>query len=52
MSINCMRDALKNAPKYNYNSTAHMTWCSKVDKMPDKQVIAVYYRMLRGGELK
>lgn len=51
MSVQSMRDALKRAPKYNHTSLAHTTWSAKVDKMSDNQVIAIYYRMLRGGEL-
>ncbi len=51
MGILDMRAALKKAPKYNYSPNASATWAQKVDRMHDKQVIAVYYRMLRGGEL-
>lgn len=51
MSIISMREALKKAPKYNYTSAASATWSAKVDCMHDNQVIAVYHRMLRGGEL-
>lgn len=42
-----MREALKRAPKYH----GARTWVDKVCAMPDRQVIAVYYRMLRAGEL-
>lgn len=51
MSIAQMRLAIKEAPKYNYTRRAQLTWSDKVDRMSDKQVVAVYYRMLRGGEL-
>lgn len=51
MSVAIMRDALKRAPKYNHTTQASMTWSAKVDRMRDNQIIAVYYRMLRGGEL-
>lgn len=51
MSVAEMRAALKKAPKYNHTSSASTTWSTKVDCMRDNQVIAVYYRMLRGGEL-
>lgn len=51
MSVLQMREALKNAKKYNYNLQARATWTAKVDRMHDRQVMAVYYRMLRGGEL-
>ena len=51
MSVAAMRDALKKAPKYNHTPSARATWTTKVDRMHDNQVIAVYYRMLRGGEL-
>ena len=43
MSVCEMRDALK------YHG-AH-TWIAKVEAMHDRQVIAVYFRMLRAGEL-
>lgn len=51
MSIATMRAALKKAPKYNHTPSASATWSAKVDRMHDNQVIAVYHRMLRGGEL-
>lgn len=51
MSVANMRAALKQAPKYNYSASARSTWSAKVDRMSDKQVIAVYFKMLRGGEL-
>lgn len=51
MSVANMRAALKNAPKYNYTASARLTWEAKVDRMSDKQVIAIYFRMSRGGEL-
>lgn len=51
MPIAAMRAALKRAPKYNYTPSASATWSAKVDRMHDNQVIAVYYRMLKGGEL-
>lgn len=51
MNTNDMRDALKKAPKYNHTSKARDTWSTKVDRMSDKQVMAIYFRMLRGGEL-
>ena len=47
MSVYEMRDALKRAPKYR----GARTWIAKVEAMHDKQVIAVYFRMLRAGEL-
>ena len=51
MSVSKMREALKSAPKYNHTSAARETWSAKVDKMHDNQVMAVYFRMKRGGEL-
>ena len=48
MSIVQMREALKKRTKYK-NS---YTWINKVNGMSDNQVMAVYYRMLRAGELK
>lgn len=51
MSTNDMRAALKKAPKYNHTTKARDTWSTKVDRMSDKQVMAIYFRMLRGGEL-
>lgn len=51
MPVAAMRAAIKNAPKYNYTPKARATWEAKVDRMRDDQVIAVYHRMMRGGEL-
>ena len=51
MPVAAMREALKRAPKYNHTPAARTTWTEKVNRMCDKQVIAIYYRMLRGGEL-
>lgn len=51
MPVTNMREALKRAPKYNHTPAARATWIAKVDRMHDNQIIAVYYRMLRGGEL-
>lgn len=51
MSVAAMRAALKRAPKYNYTPSASATWSAKVDRMHDNQVMAVYFRMLKGGEL-
>lgn len=51
MPVAVMRETLKRAPKYNHTPAASATWSAKVDNMRDNQVIAVYYRMLRGGEL-
>ena len=47
MSVAAMREALRNAPKYKHA----FKWIEKVNNMHDDQVIAVYYRMLRGHEL-
>lgn len=52
MSIVQMRSILKKVPKYNYTEKARFTWATKVDRMSDKQVMAIYLRMLRGGELR
>lgn len=51
MSISTMREVLKKAPKYNHTPKASTTWGQKVDRMSDAQVIAIYNRMSRGGEL-
>lgn len=51
MSVVQMREALKRAPKYNHTHAAKITWAYKVDQMTDRQVIAIYHRMLKGGEL-
>ena len=48
MSVVQMREVLKKRTKYK-NS---YKWINKVNAMPDNQVMAVYFRMLRGGELK
>ena len=47
MSVSAMRDILCRAPKYR----GAKTWVDKVWAMPDRQVIAIYFRMLRAGEL-
>ena len=47
MSIIQMRVILKERTKYR-NS---YKWVNKVNAMSDGQVVAVYYRMLRAGEL-
>lgn len=48
MSIVQMREILKKRTKYA-NS---YKWINKVNAMSDDQVKAVYFRMLRAGELK
>lgn len=48
MTVVQMRAILKKRTKYK-NS---YTWINKVNAMSDNQVMAVYFRMLRGGELK
>ena len=48
MSVVQMREILKKCTKYA-NS---YKWINKVNAMSDRQVIAVYFRMSRGGELK
>ena len=47
MPVSTMRDILCRAPKYR----GAKTWVDKVCAMSDRQVIAVYFRMLRAGEL-
>ena len=42
-----MRWLLKNNTKYKNSQK----WATKVDRMPDNQVIAVYMRMARAGEI-
>lgn len=46
-TIEIMRDALKNHTKYRNSSK----WINRVNQMPDNQVIAVYMRMKRAGEI-
>ena len=48
MLVKDMRIALKNAPKYGHS----MKWHDKVDRMKDEQVMAVYFRMKRDGDLE
>jgi len=48
MDVVQMRVILKTRTKYR-NS---YKWINKVNAMSDKQVMAVYFRMSRGGELK
>lgn len=47
MEVYEMRDAIKNSSKY-CNSKV---WKNRVDNMADNQVMAIYYRMLRDGDL-
>ena len=42
-----MRRLLKNNTKYRNSQK----WATKVDRMSDNQVIAVYMRMVRAGEI-
>ena len=51
MQVYEMRRVLKRAPRYTSTPQAASTWCNKVDRMSDNQVIAVFFRMKRGGEL-
>lgn len=48
MSVVQMRTILKERTKYK-NS---YKWINKVNAMSDRQVMAVYFKMLRGGELE
>ena len=48
MSVVQMREILKKRTRYA-NS---YKWINKVNAMSDSQVIAVYFRMLRAGELE
>ena len=47
MSIEQMRYALKNNTKYR----GRCKWINRVNAMHDNQVLAVYMRMLRAGEI-
>lgn len=47
MSVEQMRVILKERTKYR----GSYKWINKVNDMSNSQVIAVYYRMLRAGEL-
>lgn len=46
MSIDEMREALINHPKYKYG----YSWKQKVTRMSDKQVFAIYRRMESAGD--
>ena len=48
MTVWEMRDALKKRTKYKNC----YKWIRKVNAMSDKQVMAVYFKMERGGELE
>lgn len=48
MSIDEMREALINHPKYRYGRN----WKQKVMKMPDNQVFAIYKRMEGAGDFE
>lgn len=52
MQVSEMRKRLKSAPKYNQTAQASATWHAKVSSMSENQVIAVYFRMMRAGELR
>lgn len=45
MTCENMRGHIK--ARYGHNPV----WCKKVDKMADEQVCAVYYRLVRAGDL-
>ena len=46
MSVDQMRAIIKTQYKGAYK------WINRVNKMADNQIIAIYYRMLRSGQLK
>jgi hypothetical protein len=48
MSVEQMRAILKTRTKYKNC----YKWIRRVNDMPDNQVTAIYFRMLRAGELK
>ena len=45
MTCENMRGYIK--ARYDHNPD----WCKKVDKMADEQVCAIYYRLVRAGDL-
>lgn len=47
MSVEAMREALRQAPKYH----GAPKWVARVNAMHDNQVVAVYFRMLAAHEL-
>lgn len=47
MNVLTMRTRLIENTKYSGSSG----WRAKVDKMTDKQVIAIYYRLLNSGQI-
>lgn len=51
MTIYDMKYCIKKAPKYTSSTQARNTWHSKVDKMTDQQIIAVYFRLKRAKEI-
>lgn len=48
ISVNTMREALKSVQRYAVSEA----WLEKVDRMPDKQVMAIYFRFKREGMIK
>ena len=48
MSVDAMRVALKTRTKYKHS----YKWINRVNAMSDNQVMAVYFRMSRNGELE
>lgn len=47
VNIEQMRYVLKHNTKYRNSAK----WANRVNMMPDNQVTAVYFRMLRSGEI-
>lgn len=45
MNVNKMRVVLKEQTKYSGSKS----WSNKVDRMSDKQVMAIYYRLLKSN---
>lgn len=45
MNVEIMRQKISEAPRYKYS----LRWREKVNKMPDNQVMAIYFRFMREG---
>lgn len=50
MNVQQMRQWL--IEQYRPNPRSQSTWAAKVNKMPDAQVCAIYFRLSRNGQKK
>lgn len=48
LSVDDMREAIRNHPRYRVSPK----WQARVDAMPDKQVMALYFKFVREGAIE